>query len=423
MTRTTALIDGNNFYAACEQSIDPSLTNRPLVILSNNDGCIIARSTEARDLGIKMGQPYFKFQQELKRQGVVVRSSNYSLYGDMSQRLMSLLESHCEQVEVYSIDEAFAYINFSTNKELISWARKLRTLVRQSLGLPISIGLGASKGQAKIANHLAKAMPTHAGIFNLITTKDLDSQLATIKIEDVWGIGHKLSHWCRLQGINTALELREMSSSQLYAKCGVVGIRLQNELRGQECLPLSMAVKAKQETCVSRSFSHPITNLEGLQHAIASHAVRASEKLRQHKQYARAITVFARTSRFNSSFYSQTATTKLDMPSNDTKIILEACLKLTKQIFQPHKALIKAGVLMQGLQSDHYQQQNLLTSTLNQTKKRERLMNTIDNLNHRYGNGTINWAICLKNQPWNTSHDNLSHAATTRIKEIPIVKA
>ena len=230
MHQATALIDGNNFYASCEQSLDPALIGRPLVVLSNNDGCIVARSAEARALGIAMGTPYFKARQHLNANNVVVRSSNYALYADMSQRLMSLLEAHCEELEIYSIDEAFGRICRPGNGDLQNWARALRARVRRNLGLPIAIGLGASKGQAKLANRLAKQVPAHAGIFDLGCCNNPDHWLETIAIEDVWGIGRKLARWCRLRGISNARLLRDMPSGELRAKCGVVGLRLQQEL-------------------------------------------------------------------------------------------------------------------------------------------------------------------------------------------------
>lgn len=277
MARVTALIDANNFYASCEQSLDPSLIGRPVVVLSNNDGCIVARSAEARALGIAMGTPYFKAKPMLERCGVVVRSSNYALYADMSQRLMSLLESQVEELEVYSIDEAFARISRPAAADLLPWGRQLRALVRRNLGLPIAIGLGASKGQAKLANRLAKVEAAHAGLFDLGHCGHRDRWLETIAIEDVWGIGRKLAHWCRLRGVCNARELRDMASGPLRAKAGVVGLRLQRELQGHSCLPLDLAPSPKQETCVSRSFSRPITSLTELREAVATYVVRAAE--------------------------------------------------------------------------------------------------------------------------------------------------
>ena len=424
MHQATALIDGNNFYASCEQSLDPALIGRPLVVLSNNDGCIVARSAEARALGIAMGTPYFKARQHLNANNVVVRSSNYALYADMSQRLMSLLEAHCEELEIYSIDEAFGRICRPGNGDLQNWARALRARVRRNLGLPIAIGLGASKGQAKLANRLAKQVPAHAGIFDLGCCNNPDHWLETIAIEDVWGIGRKLARWCRLRGISNARLLRDMPSGELRAKCGVVGLRLQQELRGHACLPLELAPAPKQETCVSRSFSRPITTVDELRQAIATYVVRAAEKLRKQQQRAASLTIYTRTSPFIPGFYSQAASTRLDLPSNDTAVLLQAALPLVGHIFRPNRQLAKAGVLMQHLQSNDILQTHLMVPmSEEQQQKRDCLMQTIDRINRRYGRGTLQWAGCGLHPSWLMRRGQLSRAATTRLSDLPVVKA
>ena len=424
MPQATALIDGNNFYASCEQSLDPALIGRPLVVLSNNDGCIVARSAEARALGIAMGTPYFKARQHLNANNVVVRSSNYALYADMSQRLMSLLEAHCEELEIYSIDEAFGRICRPGNGDLQNWARALRARVRRNLGLPIAIGLGASKGQAKLANRLAKQVPAHAGIFDLGCCNNPDHWLETIAIEDVWGIGRKLARWCRLRGISNARLLRDMPSGELRAKCGVVGLRLQQELRGHACLPLELAPAPKQETCVSRSFSRPITTVDELRQAISTYVVRAAEKLRKQQQRAASLTIYTRTSPFIPGFYSQAASTRLDLPSNDTAVLLQAALPLVGRIFRPNRQLAKAGVLMQHLQSNDILQTHLMVPmSEEQQQKRDCLMQTIDRINRRYGRGTLQWAGCGLHPSWLMRRGQLSRAATTRLSDLPVVKA
>ena len=424
MPQATALIDGNNFYASCEQSLDPALIGRPLVVLSNNDGCIVARSAEARALGIAMGTPYFKARQHLNANNVVVRSSNYALYADMSQRLMSLLEAHCEELEIYSIDEAFGRICRPGNGDLQNWARALRARVRRNLGLPIAIGLGASKGQAKLANRLAKQVPAHAGIFDLGCCNNPDHWLETIAIEDVWGIGRKLARWCRLRGISNARLLRDMPSGELRAKCGVVGLRLQQELRGHACLPLELAPAPKQETCVSRSFSRPVTTVDELRQAISTYVVRAAEKLRKQQQRAASLTIYTRTSPFIPGFYSQAASTRLDLPSNDTAVLLQAALPLVGHIFRPNRQLAKAGVLMQHLQSNDILQTHLMVPmSEEQQQKRDCLMQTIDRINRRYGRGTLQWAGCGLHPSWLMRRGQLSRAATTRLSDLPVVKA
>ncbi len=428
MASATVLIDGNNFYASCEAVLDPSVAGRPLVVLSNNDGCIVSRSAEARALGIPMGAPYFKLRRELERQGVIVRSSNYGLYADMSQRLMASLESWVEELEIYSIDEAFGQLHrprAASGADLTAWGQALRGEVRRHLGLPVAVGIAPTKVLAKIANRVAKRDGAHRGVFDLGAVADPDPWLEAIAIEDVWGIGRKLSRWARLRGIADARALRDMPPGELRRRCGVVGVRLQQELRGHSCLPLVAVAPAKQETCVSRSFSTPVDSLEGLRQAIATYLSRAGEKLRRQRQRAGSITVFVRSSPFNGTrFYSNAATTTLALPSNDTAVLLAAALPLAERLFRPHKPLQKAGVLLQDLQPVELLQHHLL-APLPEAEQRRRaaLMATIDGLNQRYGRGTVQWAACGLRPAWSMRRDRLSRAATTRMSDIPVVWA
>ena len=425
MVLATVLIDGNNFYASCEAVVDPSVVGRPLVVLSNNDGCIVSRSAEARALGIAMGVPFFKVRTQLERHGVVVRSSNYALYADMSQRLMATLERWVEELEIYSIDEAFGVLHRPADGDLRVWGRDLRRQVQCHLGLPVAVGIASTKVLAKIANRVAKADPARAGVLDLLAAADAEALLAQVAIEDVWGIGRRLARWCRLRGVAHALALRDMPSAELRRKCGVVGLRLQQELRGVCCLPLVGVAPAKQETCVSRSFSQPVCELAPLRQAIATHLVRAAEKLRQQRQRAGAITVFVRSSPFDgTSLYSRAATVTLPLASNDTSVLLAAALPLAARVFRPHKPLVKAGVLLQQLQPEALLQHHLLMPiTPQQQGRRERLMLVIDALNRRYGRGAVQWAACGLQPAWAMRRSRLSRAATTCLSQIPVVHA
>ena len=430
MACATVLIDGNNFYASCEAVLDASVIGRPLVVLSNNDGCIVARSAEARALGIPMGSPYFQVRSELERHGVIVRSSNYSLYADMSLRLMTSLEAWVEELEIYSIDEAFGRLHrrrlpCGAEASLRDWGLELRQQVKRRLGLPVAVGIAPTKVLAKIANRIAKRDPAHAGVFDLGAIADPDPWLASIAIEDVWGIGRRLSRWCRLRGIADALALRDMPSGELRRRCGVVGLRLQQELRGLTCLPLLSQPPPKRETCVSRSFSTPIQRREELRQAVATYLSRAAEKLRRQGQRAGCITVFVRSSPFDgSSFYSNAATVSLALPSNDTGVLLAAALPLADALFRPHKPLRKAGVLLQQLQSDEQLQQHLLVPLDPvQQRRREALLAVVDQLNRRYGSGSVQWAACGLQPPWLMRRSRLSRSATTRIGELPLAWA
>jgi DNA polymerase V len=425
MSTALVLIDGNNFYASCEAVIDPAVRGRPLVVLSNNDGCIVSRSAEARALGLPMGSPFFQVRHQLERHGVIVRSSNYGLYADMSQRLMAVIEPWVEELEVYSIDEAFGRLSRPTGGCLRSWGTRLREEVRRQLGLPVAVGIAPSKVLAKIANRIAKRDPGQGGVFDLGAVADPDPWLEGIAVEDVWGIGRRLSRWCRLRGIGNARQLRDRPAGELRMRCGVVGLRLQQELRGHAVLPLVQQPPAKRETCVSRSFGEPVTSREGLREAVATYLSRAAEKLRRQRQRAGAITVFVRSSPFNGTrFYANAATVALPVASSDTAVLLAAALPLVERLFRPHKPLQKAGVLLQDLQPEGMLQHHLLVPLPEaQQQRRERLMATVDALNHRFGRDTVQWAACGLRPGWTMRRSRLSRAATTRIEDIPIVRA
>jgi len=415
-----ALIDANNFYASCEQTINPYLRNRPVVILSNNDGCIIARSPEAHALKIKMGTPYFKVKEKLKKLDVAVLSSNYSLYGDMSRRLMNLLKNHCEEIEIYSIDEAFASIPRPNNKNLYPWARKLRSLIYQSLGITITVGIGENKVRAKIANKLAKNIDHSAGIFDIAKIKNENKYLKEIPVDNIWGIGKQTSIWLQSKGIKNSRELRDMEEKEIFKKLGVVGKRLQLELKGHKCLPLENSKKSKREIQISRSFSEPITKLEDLTQALTSYAIRASAKMRSQNLQSSCITIFARTSKYSSQQYQRSAYQKLTNSTDNTNTILKIVVALSKEIYNPKYKFSKAGVLMQDLTNSNYLQQSFINSkSLGELQKSQSLMRTIDLLNKRFNNNAITWAITKNPKRWSMNRNLLSDVSTTDIKRIP----
>ena len=420
--KAIALIDANNFYASCEQSINPHLRNKPVVILSNNDGCIIARSPEARALKIKMGIPYFKAKERLNKLGVTVLSSNYSLYGDISKRLMNLLKNYCEEIEIYSIDEAFVSIFRPKNKSLHYWARELRSLIYQNLGITITIGIGENKVRAKIANKLAKNIDSSAGIYDLARINDENNCLRRIPVDEIWGIGKQTSNWLRGKGVKNAKELRDMNQDEIIKKLGIVGKRLQLELKGKKCLPIEKIKNSKKEIQVSRSFGKPITKLEDLTQALAIYAIKAAAKMRNLKLKSSAITVFTRTSHYSKYNYRKSAYKKLINATDNTNVILKIVVSLSKEIYSPEYKLSKAGVLMQDLTNCGYLQQSInnyeyqedLTKSIN-------LMKTIDSLNNKFGNEAITWAITKNPQNCAMNRNSLSIASTTDIKKIPII--
>ena len=417
-----ALIDGNNFYASCEQSINPCLRNKPLVILSNNDGCIIARSPEARVLGIRMGTPYFKAKKKLNQFGVIVLSSNYSLYGDMSKRLMNLLSKHCEKIEIYSIDEAFVSISRPKDNSLYSWARSLRSFIYQNLNITITIGIGENKVRAKLANKLAKEIDDSSGILDLSNIKNQDTYFRKVSVEDIWGIGNQTSKWLRSKGIKNAKEFKEMNEHEITKKLGIVGKRIQLELKGYKCLPIENIKNKKKEIRVSRSFGEPITKSEDLNQALAMYAITASKKMRIQNLQTSTIIVFTRTSLYSNDNYQKSAYKNLVEPTNNTTIILRIVLELAKEIYSPEYKLAKAGVLMQNLTSYNYLQKSINNSLYEETSlKEDKLIRTIDSLNSKFDNKAITWGITKRKQNWRMNKNLLSGTSTTNIDEIPII--
>ncbi len=424
MSKAIIQIDGNNFYASCEQMIDPSLKGKGLVVLSNNDGCIIARSSEARAMGIPMGQPYFKLKHKLKRLNINVRSSNYELYGDISNRLMQLLKNNCEELEIYSIDEAFGSMKRPKDRCLCQWAKDLRSLVYQNIGIPISIGIGETKVLSKISNHIAKKIKMNSGIFDIGIIENKDYYLNKITVDKVWGIGKNMSTWLKRRGIINAREFRDMSSNSIKEKYGVIGIRIQSELKGKLCIPIKEIQTDRKEICVSRSFSYPIDSLEELIQAISQYVLIASAKLRRNNQLSSAITIFMTTNIHSNDFFKNKATKTLDIATSDSRIILKKSLELTRKIFKPYKKLIKAGVILHKLQSNQYKQKLLFEERdLKKGYYPERLNNILDNINKKNGRDTINWGTSTIKKEWSPSREKLSNFKTTTIERLPIVFA
>ena len=424
MSKVILQIDGNNFYASCEQMIDPSIKGKALVILSNNDGCIIARSSEARKMGIPMGQPYFKLKNKLTQLNINVRSSNYELYGDISNRLMLLLRNNCQELEIYSIDEAFGTLERTKERCLYQWGKDLRALVYQNIGIPISIGIGETKVLSKISNHLAKKIQPNSGIFDIGIIENKDHYLSQIKVDKVWGIGKRMSIWLREKGITNALEFRDMSSKQIKEKYGVVGLRIQSELKGNLCIPIKENSLDRKEICVSRSFSYPIDSLEELNQSIINYILIASYKLRKYNQLSSAITVFTNTNIYSKDFFKGKATGKIDIPTSDSRIMIKISLELTKKIFKPYRKLIKAGVILHKLQSNKYKQKILFNQTsIEEELCQERLNHVIDKINNSNGRDTINWGSSIIEKDWRPRKEKVSRIRTTNIKSIPIIYA
>jgi DNA polymerase V len=407
---TFALVDCNNFYVSCERLFNPKLNGKPVVVLSNNDGCVVARSQEVKDLGIKMGVPLFKIQAEIEKYNIQVYSSNYVLYGDLSGRVMSTLSYFAPDVEIYSIDEAFLDLSGFIHLNLTEYAEEIRKTVLKWVGIPVSIGIGCTKTLAKLANRVAKK--SQSGVFDLSTYNNPEEILAKTDVGDIWGIGSKYGKWCKEHRIFTALDLRDANEGLIRKKMGVIGVRMQMELKGISCLPLELVASPKQETCVSRSLPYPVTQLTELKEAVAHHIHRAAEKLRRQKQAAQVITIFARTSPFKEDFYTDSATTELLVPTNNTVELLRLASKLTESIYREGHGFIKAGVIMSGLLPENQIQGNLFDQSEDKHRS-EKLMQVIDQLNAQYGRHTVKFASAGVKQPWITKSDRRSPRYTT----------
>ena len=304
------------------------------------------------------------------------------------------------------------------------WAAELRVAVRQQLGLPIAVGLASSKVLAKLANRLAKRDPARVGVCNLIGDPELDAHLARVPVEDLWGVGRRLSRWCRMRGLSSALDLARADPALIRQGWGVVGLRLQQELRGISCLPLETVATPKQDTCCSRSFGVPVLDRQSLREAVATHVVRGAEKLRRQRQRTARLTVFVRTSPFSSGFYANSAAAVLPLATQDTGVLLQAALPLVDHLYRPGCAFRKAGVLLQQLQPEEQLQHHLLqAASPGQLQRRERLMQAVDRLNRRFGAGTLQWAVVGLQPDWCMRRHHLSSGYTTRLGDLPLVQA
>ena len=416
------LIDCNNYYVSCERLFRPDLENRPVVVLSNNDGCIIARSNEAKALGISMGAPYFKQEPLIRRHNVAVFSSNYPLYGDISKRVMDVLRQLEPKVEVYSIDEAF--IAFPTGKylDLEVYAGFLRDTVQRNTGIPVSIGFGPTKTLAKIANRVAKKNSPATSTFVINDQHHLKTLLARLNVSDIWGIGRQYAAHLKKQGVHTALELIQCDDTWIKKQLTVAGLRTVTELRGIPCIALEEEVPAKKSITTSRSFGQPVHALSDLQEAIATYAAQAAFKLRSGGLRTTVVDVFIRTNSFKKDEpqYYNRRTLTLSTPSSHTATLIKAALASLKIIYRSGYHYQKAGVLLSGLVPENHEQLHLFNAP---NPNGISLMKAVDKINKRWGRDTIQSGGAGFAKEWHYRQLKKSPAYTTRWSELPIVKA
>jgi DNA polymerase V len=411
-----ALCDCNSFFASCEAVFDPKLRGKPVIVLSNNDGCVVARSPQAKAVGIKMGEPVFKIQHLIKQHNVQVFSSNYSLYGDLSQRVMTVLGEFTPELEIYSIDEAFLDLQGFKHLDLNHYGQQIRQTILKWTGVPISIGIASTKVLTKVAGDYAKKR--NDGV--MLMPQPPDPLLAEFPITDLWGYGRNHSRSLHTHGITTALQLRDVSLSWARKEYSVVMQRLVLELRGQPCFSLELNPAPKKSITVSRSFSRPITTLPELREAIATYTSRAAEKLRLHELTADAIQIFAVTSRFKADYFSDSVTLTLNYSSNNTAEILHFALLGCNQIFQAELQFKKAGVILLGLRPKSSRQLSLWEP---QQERSDVLMQTMDAINAHFGSGTLQFAAAGLKKPWGMRSQWRSPRYTTCWGEIPVVRA
>ena len=409
-----ALADCNNFYVSCERVFQPSLEGRPVIVLSNNDGCAVARSNEAKALGISMGAPFHQIKRLCGGNGVVVLSSNYELYGDMSRRVVSVLSRFAPEMEIYSIDESF--LNLSGIPDSLGLSKRMRETVRKWTGIPISVGLGKTKTLAKLANRLAKKEKTGC----LQIDEEDRSSLRRVPIEDVWGVGRRLSVRLRRIGLQDAWAFSRSSSSSIRAIGGVTLERTQRELTGIPCLEMEEIPQPRKNTCCSRSFGKPVTGLEELEEAVANYAVRAIRKVRSEGSLASGLQVFVMTNRFREDQpqYSNSRTISLDEPTDDPIRIVRNAKALLKSIYRKGYAYKKVGVLLLDLVSDGSRQGLLFEE--HGDERRRGFVNALEEVAARYGHSGAFLAAQGVRHSWSMKRESRTARYTTCWEELPV---
>ncbi len=418
-----ALVDCNNFYASCEKLFRPDLKDTPVVVLSNNDGCVVARSREAKSLGIKMGVPVFQIKSEMQRHGILAFSSNYALYADLSSRVMRTLEEMAPRVEVYSIDEAFLDLTgIESAISLVEFGQQVRERIGHWIGITVCVGIAPTKTLAKLANHAAKKYPATQGVVDLTNPDRQRRLLALVPVDDVWGVGRRLSKRLNALGITTALDLANASPRAIRDQFSAVLERTVRELNGESCIELEEIPPTKKQIVCSRSFGVKVTQFELLREAVCEYVTRATEKLRKEQQQAKVMTVFIRTSPFkdNEPQYSNSASGELLTPSCDTRDFIELANHLLKRIWKDGFRYAKAGVMLSDFYDPGMFQPGLFDDVSTRSNSQQ-LMSVLDTINQS-GAGKVFFAGQGTKKDWSMKREHLSPAYTTRWDQLPRVK-
>jgi len=414
-----ALVDCNNFYASCERVFDPSLKDRPIVVLSNNDGCIVARSNEVKALGIPMGVPFFEQKAIIKKHNVAAFSSNYQLYGDMSQRVMDSLRLFAPDMEVYSIDEAFLRLDHLHPRNLYEYCKTIRAKVMQWTGIPVSIGIGPSKVLAKVANRIAKKQ-TDNGVFDIRSQEVQDKILRTLDVEKIWGIARRWAERLNRIGIHKASELRDASPTVIRKHLSVVGERLVRELRRHSCIDLE-DIQPRKNIMSSKSFGALLTEKKPMEEALSNYAARACEKLRKQNSRAQAVYVFVQTNGFRKTDkqYSNSITYNLTIPTSDTRLIIEAAKFCLSRIYKQGYRYKKTGVMLLDLIPASVEQKHLFVDS--DQRPRDHLIDVVDRINRDHGPDTLFFGAQGVSREWKMRCGLRSPRYTTQWNELLMV--
>ncbi len=417
-----ALVDCNSFFCSCERVFNPKLKNKPVVVLSSNDGCIVARTDEAKALGIKMGEAYFTIKDLIKKHSVFVYSSNFALYGDLSRRVMTTLQDFTPDLDVYSIDEAFLSLKGMHNRDLRTYALQIRDQVYKNTGVPISVGIAPTKVLAKVANYFSKKNKISTqGVYDLRKRSDQDLILKSFAVENLWGVGRKSAEKLKRYGIHTAKQLREADEKFIQKLLSIQGRRILLELRGESCIDIKNLDQDKKQIISSRSFGKPVYLLEELQESVANHICSAAEKLRKQKSVVKHVSVFIQTSPFKQTpqYYNSAAISLLSGTCLSNKLIAQA-FQLLSAIYKRGYEYKKTGVIFSDLSPMNNSQCDLFSG--HDQEHETRLMQVFDAVNKREGPHTLRYAACGTNQFWKARSDHKSAAFTTRWSELLTIK-
>jgi len=412
-TKVFALVDCNNFYVSCERVFNPKLNGKPVIVLSNNDGCAVARSNEAKSLGIKMGAPAFQIADLIKKHDIYVYSSNYALYGDMSDRVMNTIATFTPHIEIYSIDEAFLEISDINENDRAQFCKNIRKTVYQWTGIPVSIGVATTKTLAKIANRIAKKSDKTHGFLDLTHSPYLAHALERTEVDDIWGVGTKYARYLKNHGIFNALQLKNANSYMIQKKMGICGTRMQKELSEQSCFPLECNPSAKKNLSVSRTFKKAVTSIDDLKEALANFVSIGAEKLRREQSVAKVMLVYITTGRFADKTYYQSHLISLPVATNNTPELIKYASCGVERIFQKGFFYKKTGVIFQELFPATCYQGGLFDPI--DRNKLKKVMQSIDQINRKMGKNSIKYAsMGLNTSPnWQTVFNKRSPAYTT----------